>query len=218
MALRKSQKEMAITLFVKAFSTTEDVKGRKELFIEFSDAYEGSIKDWKKIIEDKIEDVNLKEEFIKLANREHKEDFKEKVVVEPLKREDLKQISYLASKELELMPWIDNESDKNSVVDFVNNGYSYVAKLEDVILGFVLAYKCPTYGGYYYLFIDTFVVSSDVQGNGIGKLLLQKLKENMLKNRIYSEKLMTKRDIPAYKIYKHLGFEEVEKYVYMQRY
>lgn len=217
MALRKSQKEMAITLFVKAFSTTEDEESRKELCIQFSDAYEGSIKDWKNIIRDQIEDVNLKEEFIKLVNRDEKTDIKEKVVVEPLKREDLKQISYLASKELELMPWIDDENGKNSLVDFVNSGYSYVAKLEDVILGFVLAYKCPTYGGYYYLFIDTFVVNSDAQGNGIGKMLLQKLKENMLRNRIYSEKLMTKRDAPAYKIYKHLGFEEVEKYVYMHR-
>lgn len=217
MALRKSQKEMAITLFVKAFSTTEDEESRKELCIQFSDAYEGSIKDWKNVIRDQIEDVNLKEEFIKLVNRDEKTDIKEKVVVEPLKREDLKQISYLASKELELMPWIDDENGKNSLVDFVNSGYSYVAKLEDVILGFVLAYKCPTYGGYYYLFIDTFVVNSDAQGNGIGKMLLQKLKENMLRNRIYSEKLMTKRDVPAYKIYKHLGFEEVEKYVYMHR-
>lgn len=188
MALRKSQKEMAITLFVKAFSTTEDEESRKELCIQFSDAYEGSIKDWKNVIRDQIEDVNLKEEFIKLVNRDEKTDIKEKVVVEPLKREDLKQISYLASKELELMPWIDDENGKNSLVDFVNSGYSYVAKLEDVILGFVLAYKCPTYGGYYYLFIDTFVVNSDAQGNGIGKMLLQKLKENMLRNRIYSEK------------------------------
>ena len=188
MALRKSQKEMAITLFVKAFSTTEDEESRKELCIQFSDAYEGSIKDWKNVIRDQIEDVNLKEEFIKLVNRDEKTDIKEKVVVEPLKREDLKQISYLASKELELMPWIDDENGKNSLGDFVNSGYSYVAKLEDVILGFVLAYKCPTYGGYYYLFIDTFVVYSDAQGNGIGKMLLQKLKENMLRNRIYSEK------------------------------
>ena len=33
---------------------------------------------------------------------------------------------------------------------------------------------------HYYLYIDTFVVNSDVQGNGIGKMLIEKLKENML--------------------------------------
>lgn len=218
MALRKAQKEMAITLFVKAFSATEDEKSRKELYIQFSDAYEGSIKEWKNKVETEIEDDNIKEEFINLTNRETKKDIKEFVTVELLKKEDLKQISYLASKELDMMPWVENEIGPNSLVDFVNSGYSYVAKREDVILGFILAYKCPTYGGHYYLYIDTFVVNSDAQGNGIGKMLIQKLKENMFENRIYRVKLMTKRDITAYKIYKHLGFEEVENYVHMQKY
>ncbi len=218
MALRKAQKEMAITLFAKAFSATEDEKSRKELYIQFNDAYEGSIKEWKNKVEAEIEDDNIKEEFINLTNRETKKDIKEFVIVELLKKEDLKQISYLASKELDMMPWVEREIGPDSLVDFVNSGYSYVAKREDVILGFILAYKCPTYGGHYYLYIDTFVVNSDAQGNGIGKMLLQKLKENMLKNRIYSVKLMSKRDIAAYNIYKHLGFEEMESYVHMQRY
>ncbi|MEE0686524.1 MAG: GNAT family N-acetyltransferase [Lachnospiraceae bacterium] len=71
---------------------------------------------------------------------------------------------------------------------------------------------------HYYLYIDTFVVNSDVQGNGIGKMLIEKLKENMFRNRIFSLKLMTKSDIKAYKIYRHLGFDEPEGYVHMQCY
>lgn len=63
------------------------------------------------------------------------------------------------------MPWIRSESD--SINELVNGGYSYVAKREDVILGFILAYKCPSYGGYYYIYIDTFVVDRDAQGYGI---------------------------------------------------
>lgn len=117
-----------------------------------------------------------------------------------------------------MMPWVENEIGPESLFDFIDSGYSYVAKRENVILGFILAYKCPTYGGNYYMYIDTFVVNSDVQGKGIGKMLLQKLRENMFKNRIFRVKLMTKKEIPAYKIYKHLGFEEVENYVHMQRY
>ena len=218
MALRKAQKEMAITLFAKAFSATEDEKSRKELYIQFSDAYEGSIKEWKCKVEAEIKDEKIKEYFIKLSNREPKNDIKEFVTVEPLKKEDLKQISYLTSKELDMMPWVENDIGPDSLVDFVNSGYSYVAKREDVILGFILAYKCPTYGGHYYLYIDIFVVNSDAQGNGIGKMLLQKLKENMFRNRIYRVKLMTKKDITAYNIYKNLGFEEVEDYVHMQQY
>lgn len=218
MALRKAQKEMAITLFAKAFSAAEDERDRKELFIQFSDAYEDSIQDWQGKVEEELKDDVVKEEFQRLVNRKQKIDIKDYVIIENLKKEDLKQISYLASKELDMMPWVENEIGPESLFDFIDSGYSYVAKRENVILGFILAYKCPTYGGNYYMYIDTFVVNSDVQGKGIGKMLLQKLRENMLKNRIFRVKLMTKKEIPAYKIYKHLGFEEVENYVHMQRY
>lgn len=217
MALRKAQKEMAITLFAKAFSAAEE-KDRKELFIQFSDAYEDSIQDWQGKVEEELKDDVVKEEFQRLVNRKQKIDIKDFVIIESLKKEDLKQISYLASKELDMMPWVENEIGPESLFDFIDSGYSYVAKRENVILGFILAYKCPTYGGNYYMYIDTFVVNSDVQGKGIGKMLLQKLRENMFKNRIFRVKLMTKKEIPAYKIYKHLGFEEVENYVHMQRY
>ena len=218
MALRKAQKEMAITLFTKAFSATDDEKIRKELFIQFSDAYEDSIKDWHCKVEEQLDNDFIKQEFSRLVNRTPKKDIKDFVTIDNLKKEDLKQISYLASKELGMMPWVEKEMEHDSLTDFVNDGYSYVAKRENVILGFILAHKCPTYGGYYYIYIDTFVVNNDAQGNGIGKLLLEKLKQNIYKNRIYRMKLMTKKELPAYKIYKHLGFEEVDDYVHMQSY
>lgn len=216
MALRKAQKEMAITLFAKAFAAAGE-KGRKELYIQFADAYEGSIKDWKIEVEDALEDEALKEAFRKQDKRTEQKNFMEFVTIEALKKEDLEQISYLASKELDMMPWVENESGPDSINDFVNSGYSYVAKRENEVWGFILAYKCPTFGGHYYLYIDTFVVNSDAQGNGIGKMLLQKLKESMFRNRIFRVKLMTKKEIPAYNIYKHLGFEDVDGYVHMQR-
>lgn len=218
MALRKLQKEISVSLFVKAFSVSENAEDRKELYIRFSDAYDGSIKDWRKMVEAELEDESLKEEFAKLTSKEEKNDIKEFITIEPLVEEDLEQISYLSSKELDTMPWVHVGDENDSMLDFVNSGYSYVAKREDVILGFILAYKCPTYGGAYYLYVDTFVVSSDAQGNGIGKMLLEKLRENMFRNRIFSMRLMTKRDIKAYKIYKHLGFDEIEDYVHMKKY
>ena len=218
MALRKVQKEMAITLFAKAFCATDDENARKELYVQFSDAYEGSIKDWKDKVEAEIDDESVKEDFVKISKGEKKTDIKEYVIVEPLKKEDLEQISYIASKELDMMPWVNIGEEVDSLVDFVNSGFSYVAKREDVILGFILAFKCPSYGGHYYLYIDTFVVSSDAQGNGIGKMLLEKVRKNMFHNRIFSMKLMTKKKITAYKIYRHLGFDEIENYVHMKRY
>lgn len=218
MALRKAQIEMAISLFAKTFNMTEDEGSRKELYIQFADAYDGSIKDWREKVEQELADEKTKEQFRQLYNREPKTDMKEFITVEPLSIEDLEQISYLSGKELKTMPWVKGEAGVDSIVEFVEGGYSYVAKREDVILGFVLAYKCPTYGGHYYLYIDTFVVNSDAQGLGIGKMLFNQLKKDMFHNRIFSIKLMTKREIPAYKIYKHLGFAEMEDYVHMNRY
>lgn len=218
MALRKIQKEMAISLFVRVFSITEDERGRKELYIQFADAYDGSMKDWREKVEQQLENEALRVKFRQLCNHEQQTDIKEFITVEPLKIEDLEQISYLSNKELDTMPWIKNDIEPDSIIEFVNGGYSYVAKREDVILGFILAYKCPSYGGYYYLYIDTFVVDRDAQGYGIGKMLLNQLRKDMFQNRIFRLKLMTKREIPAYKIYRHLGFEEIDDYVHMQRY
>lgn len=176
MALRKAQKEMAVTLFVKAFSAAKDESDRKELYIQFSDAYEGDIKDWQHIVEAEISD-GVKEEFVKLANRTEKSDIKEYVTVEPLKIEDLEQISYLTSKELDMMPWVAFEMEEDSLVDFINSGYSYVAKREDVILGFILAYKCPNYGGHYSLYIDTLVVDSVYKGMELVKCCYKRLEK-----------------------------------------
>lgn len=215
MALRKSQKEMAVNLFAKVFAG-EDEKSRKELYMQFSDAYEGSIGDWKSEVEKALENDELKESFKKLSEGEVENELLEYVTIDTLKKEDLEQISYLARKELDMMPWVENEGGTDSINDFVNSGYSYVAKRENEVLGFILAYKCPTFGGHYYLYIDTFVVNSDAQGKGIGRTLLLKLRENMFSNRIYSMKLMTKKEIPAYNIYKHLGFEDIDAYVHMQ--
>ena len=60
MALRKAQKEMAIILFAKAFAAADE-KVRKELYIQFADAYEGGIKNWKIEVEEALEDEELKE-------------------------------------------------------------------------------------------------------------------------------------------------------------
>lgn len=218
MALRDIQKEMAITLFVKAFSAKKNDENRKELFIQFSDSYGDSIKDWQCKVEAGFQDETDKVNFMRLVNKTDKKDTKDFVTIEALKKENLEQISYLASKELGYLPWVVREDDDfESLLDFINSGYSYVAKNENVIWGFILAYKCPTYGGYYSIFIDTLVVNRDVQGNGIGKMLLDKVKDNMFRKRIFSINLMTQKDLPAYKIYRHLGFEENEKYVYMRR-
>ena len=216
MALREAQKEMAVILFAKAFEAADE-KSRKELYIQFADAYEGSIQDWKIKVEKAFEDEECKEIFRSLDKETEQNNLIEFVTIEPLKKDDLKQISYLASKELDMVPWIEHKMELNSINDFVNNGYSYVAKRENEVLGFILAYKCPKYGGQYFLYIDTFIVSSDAQGNGIGKMLMQKLRESLFENRTFGVKIKIKKELPAYSIFKHWGFEESDDYVYMER-
>lgn len=220
MAMTKAQKEIAVTLFTNTFQASKDKQSRKELFIEFSDAFNGSICDWKESVEQEIKDESLKIEFKELCNGEKKTDIKEYITIEALRVADLNQISQLARMELGNTPWIYHSCGENapdSIDDFVEGGHSFVARRENEILGFILACKCPTYGGAYYLYIDTFVVGKDAQGLGIGKMLLAKVRENLFANRIFSIKLMTQREKPAYKIYKHLGFEEIEEYVHMNR-
>lgn len=220
MAMTKAQKEIAVTLFANTFLASKDKQSRKVLFIEFSDAFNGSICDWKERAEQEIKDESLKIEFKELCKGEKKTDIKEYITIEALRADDLNQISQLARMELGNSSWIYHacgEKAPDSIDDFVEGGYSFVAKRENEVLGFILACKCPTYGGAYCLYIDTFVVGKDAQGLGIGKMLFAKIKENMFMDRIFSMKLMTQRERPAYKIYKHLGFKEIEEYVHMSR-
>lgn len=215
--MTKAQKEMVVNLFVNNFQAVKDKQSRKSLFVEFSDAFDGNICDWKDSVEQEIRDESLKIEFKELCEGKKKTDIKEYVRVEALSLNDLEQVSQLAREELNNTPWVYHANTADSFNDFVEGGYSFVAKRENEVLGFILAYKCPTYGGSYYLYIDTFVVGKATQGLGIGKMLFEKIKENMLMNRIFSIKLMTQRERPAYKIYKHMGFEEIEEYVHMTR-
>lgn len=82
-----------------------------------------------------------------------------------------------------------------------------------------MAYKCSTFGGYNYIYIDTFVVNSFAQGQGVGKMLFSQVRDLAHKQKIYSIKLATKRSIPDHEIYKHFGLrDEAEEYVHMESY
>lgn len=206
---------MAMSMFVRIFSMADDENEREELYIQFADAYDGSIKDWKEKVEERLESEELREKFRGVCNCKKEIDIKKFVTIEPLRLEDLGEVSGLASKELDMTPWIGREQD--SIVDFVNGGRSYVARREGIVLGFILAYKCPAYGGSHYIYIDTFVVDGGAQGYGVGKMLLNQVRKDMLKEGILFLKLMTKKDIQAYKIYKHFGFEEIDDCVHMRK-
>lgn len=217
MTFKKSQIEMALFLFVKSFCLETDENNRMELIIQFSDVYSGIIKDWESKVEKQIEDEKTRELFRRLLDKRKEKRVLEGVTIVPLEEDYFEQITYLGTKELDQFPWMPEAN--SSITDFIEGGFSFAAKKDDVVIGFVLAHKCPTYGGYYYIYIDTFVVSSYTQGQGVGRMLFNELRSKAHKQRIYGIRLMTKRNMPAYNIYKHLGFEDMQdEYVQMKCY
>lgn len=217
MVLRKQHIEMAFDLFVRAFKSEKDESIRKAMVIQFGDTYCGITKDWKTQIEDKFDDDVLRKIFHKIAYANMDKTLDEIISIEPLQAEDIEQISYMGVRELDMFAWIP---DKYFPADsFVNSGFSFVAKKDNVVVGAILAYKCPSYGGFEHIYIDTFIVSGMAQGQGIGRLLFDSVKKEAHKYKINCIKLMTKRNLPAYHIYKHLGFREVHSdYVFMNWY
>lgn len=174
------------------------------------------MKDWKLKVKEKLDAAAIRDEFQQLSDRESR-DISGDITISALTENDMKQVSYLGYKELGLIPWVVNEDHPYAA--FVDGGFSFVTKKDDEVLGFILAYKCSTFGGYNYIYIDTFVVNSFAQGQGVGKMLFSQVRDLAHKQKIYSIKLATKRSIPDHEIYKHFGLrDEAEEYVHMESY
>lgn len=217
MVLRQKHIDMAFDLFVKAFESEKDEATRKTMVIQFGDAYRGIVKEWKNQIEDRLNTDEIQSIFHSIAYADKDKTINELIHIEPLQAEDIEQISYLGVRELDMLAWIPDEYFPAD--NFINSGFSFVAKRDDVVVGVILAYKCPDYGGFEHIYIDTFIVSRLAQGQGIGRLLFDKVREEANKKGIHTLKLMTKRNIPAYNIYKHFGFSEAQSdYVIMNWY
>lgn len=218
MALGKNQKDLTLELFVKAYNSETDATKRKELIIQFEDAFDGCIADWEGYV---VENINedLKEEFQEVVDRNSNTDFLNSLTIENIVDEDLQQISQLGIRNLDLMAWVsDSISDKyyDSWKRFLKDGYSFTVKKNEEILGFALANKWPTYGGYYDIYLDTLVVDKAVQGRGVGTMLINNLKKIVHKENAFRILLRTDKKIPAFQIYKHWGFKETkEDEVYM---
>ena len=64
--------------------------------------------------------------------------------------------------------------------------------------------------------MDSLAVAPFARRKGIARNLLKTIQKKAYKNEIYSVKLMTDRQLEAYKMYRHLGFNE-SKYVMMTK-
>ncbi len=58
---------------------------------------------------------------------------------------------------------------------------------------------------------DSLAVAQYARGKGIARKLLKIIQTKAVKNRIYSIKLMTDRQLEAYQMYRHIGFKESKK-------
>lgn len=89
--------------------------------------------------------------------------------------------------------------------------YAYVLKENDVVLGFITALRRPSILENEHIFIDAIAVSPEHQKQGNGTFML----DTFMK--LFSDKdyvmLETKKNIPAYQMYKKKGFIANENYV-----
>ncbi len=82
--------------------------------------------------------------------------------------------------------------------------YAYILKENDVVLGFITALRRPSILENEHIFIDVFAVKPEYQKQGNGTYMLDTfMKLFSVKDYIMLE---TKKNIPAYQMYKKMGF------------
>lgn len=221
MALTGKQAEAVMELFVSTFVNYKDDRDRKRVFNDFKDNLGNGISDWVVKCRDKLIEKAADEEVIQCydtltENRALKTDL-ENVVVRKLGKEDLGQVREMVNRTFGLL-LTHFEDDKFD--QYLSSDYAAVACQGDNILGVILAGEMPDIQTHT-IYVDIFAVSENVRGCGVGHKLMGYIKETARakqKNKLHQIKLQTDRNIEAYKVYTHWGFEEVEKYVHMRCY
>lgn len=219
MALTKKQAEAFIKLFVNAFVNAKSEDEQKQLYLEFEDNMGRSIKDWEtesyKLLSDYPCDEAVVECFRRLWNRKEN-DTNQAYCVRELRKEDLPQLKDLIKAVFEI--YLTSAEDER-LCKFIDSGYSFVACNDDEIVGAVLGVAELSDLCWDGVYINTLVVSENLRGLGIGKKLIHRVEEEVAANNMNFIRLQTDRNIEAYKMYKHLGFKEMnltamKKYVF----
>lgn len=217
MALTKSQMNGVIDMFVASFVNSDNKKERKRIFIEFEDIFGKGIVDWQNICREKIEkytsDSVVVECFDEFVCRKEKQDDNADIMIRLLTENDLEQVRELINTAFTMtLTFYDDDKFKK----FIESGYSVVACNGEEILGVALAYEIPNLN-VSSIYLDTFTVAEHMRNRGIGKKMLSYIRSLALTDKVYALTLHTDRNIEAYEVYKHWGFEE-DKWVYMKKY
>jgi GNAT superfamily N-acetyltransferase len=120
---------------------------------------------------------------------------------------DESQIVKLISKEIGSTPHFAEFGEIGTVKDYEATGYSFVAKKGNEVVGVIMAQKIMDYGSYD-VYVNNFAVESSMQGRGIGTQLMKHLISVAKQNGIDRIKLHTQKNLKAYDIYHHMGFED----------
>lgn len=212
MALSKLQAEEVLELFLTIFANEETGANRKRIFQRFDDVFGGGITNWKKLTLDVMNERSFENavinEFSSLIEGNKKDsDYEYRELCE----DDFIMVRELLNRAFDM---ILTEFDNEHLKKFIN-GYSLVACDKGNILGVIMCYPIMSLQSNM-LYIDSLVVAEDARGQGIARALLDNVRTRAIKKRIYCLKLMTDKQLDAYQMYRHLGFNE-SKYVFMSK-
>lgn len=207
MALTEIQAKAVVELFVKAFSSEEDLSERRHLLSDFENSFSNSISGWQEMCKRMMEEMQVEqailEEFDKLLGRRKNSEVQYEIRV--LNKSDLEQVREIINNSLDMtLTYFDDEK----FTPFIEEACSFVAYHGDEIYGVVLACKIPSVCSGV-VFVDTLAVANGLRSKGIGRKLLQAVADACGKELSYIRvRLCTEKTRPAYEIYKHLGFKE----------
>lgn len=107
-------------------------------------------------------------------------------------------------------PWLEESSYSDVERYFINSVESnkflgYVMIRDEKIIAFSVGFLKPWIKGEEY-YIDQFCVDYNLQGQGIGSILMDEIKKDLIKDNIHAIILSTERNVPAYKFYIKNGF------------
>lgn len=90
-----------------------------------------------------------------------------------------------------------------------NKFVGYVVKSADTIVAVSIGFLKPWIKGEEY-YIDQFYVAYDLQGKGIGKFFIEKIKQHLIEINVHAIILVTERGFPSYEFYKKNGFSQID--------
>jgi len=134
------------------------------------------------------------------------------------KKADLKEIARLMKTELAKPPF--NERDKlesiiKSLKFYFKLGKIYIAKEKNEIIG-VIVFKKEQFWEGGVIIIEDLVIKNEFRGKGIGKNLLDYVKDSAKKEKIKSILFTTNRKSGAIEFYKKLGYKIEKDKIYMR--